>query len=245
MINVIVAFHEPIFRTGVANLLAAEDDLRIIAQPVSPDHLRNAIEKLHPNVLVLSSGFFPALAEVEAIARICQRMRIGVLMIAESTEKTFDFFSLGLGVRGVLYRCVSGNMLVNGVRRVGRGEMFMQTHAASDGQVSSTDLVGTRVASKLSRRELRIVAAIAQGYKNREIAMRLGTSEQMVKNSVRVIFDKTGVSDRLELALFVMHHQVLATAAASQPLLRMKAKTAAMRPAFPDDCERPAADMTA
>lgn len=243
MINVIVAFHEPIFRTGVANLLAAEDDLRIIAQPASGDHLRNAIQKLRPHVVVLSSGFFPPLDEVEAIARICQRGRIGLLMIAESTEKTFDFFSLGLGVRGVLYRCVSGNMLVNGVRRVARGEMFMQTHAASDGQVSSTDWVGTRVASKLSRRELRIVAAIAQGYKNREIAMRLGTSEQMVKNSVRVIFDKTGVSDRLELALFVMHHQVLATAAASQPLLRMKASTAAMRAALAEDRERLGTDM--
>lgn len=245
MISVIVAFHEPIFRTGVANLLAAEDDLRIIAQPVSAAHLRNALDNLLPSVVILSSGFFADLADVEAFARICQRRKIGILMLTESTEKTFDFFSLGLGVRGVLYRCVSGNMLVNSVRRVARREMFVQTHAASEAQVSSTDLVGARVTSRLSRRELRIVAAIAQGYKNREIAMRLGTSEQMVKNAVRLIFDKTGVSDRLELALFVMHHQVLATAAASQPLLRMKARTIAMRAALPEDRGRPGADMTA
>jgi hypothetical protein len=75
--------------------------------------------------------------------------------------------------------------------------------------------------------------------------MRLGTSEQMIKNLVRVIFDKTGVSDRLELALFVMHHQVLATAAASQPLLRMKVSATAMRLALPEDCEGHGADMTA
>jgi DNA-binding NarL/FixJ family response regulator len=245
MINVIVGFHEPIFRTGVANLLAAEDDLRIIAQPVAGPHLRNALDKLRPHVVVLSSGFFPALADVEALSRVCQRRGIGILMLTENSEKTFDLFSLGLGVRGVLYRCVSGNLLVNSVRRVARGEMFVQTHAASDGQVSSTDMVGTRVTSKLSRRELRITAAIAQGFKNRDIAMRLGTSEQMIKNAVRVIFDKTGVSDRLELALFVMHHQVLATAAASQPLLRMKASPDAVRPALPKDGERPRTDMTA
>lgn len=244
MINVIVAFHEPIFRAGAANLLAAEDDFRIIAQPLSSDHLRNAIEKLLPSVVVLSSGFLPALADVESLARICERRHIGILMLTESAEKTFDFFSLGLSVRGVLYRCASGNVLVNGVRRVARGEMFMQTHAASDGQVSSTDLVGTRVASRLSRRELRIVAAIAQGYRNREIAMRLGTSEQMIKNAVRVIFDKTGVSDRLELALFVVHHQVLATAAASLPRLRMNASPAAMHPTLRQEGKRPSVNMT-
>ena len=68
---------------------------------------------------------------------------------------------------------------------------------------------------RLSERELRIIAAIVQGYKNREIAMQLYTSEQVIKNALRNIFDKIGVSDRLELALFVVHHRILAQATAS------------------------------
>jgi DNA-binding NarL/FixJ family response regulator len=60
---------------------------------------------------------------------------------------------------------------------------------------------------------MRIVALIVQGCKNREIASRLKTTEQVIKNYLRSVYDKTGVSDRLELALFTIHHRVLAQAA--------------------------------
>jgi len=56
---------------------------------------------------------------------------------------------------------------------------------------------------------------VVRGFKNRDIAVQLYTSEQVVKNALRHIFDKTGVSDRLELALFVLHHRVLAQATAA------------------------------
>jgi DNA-binding NarL/FixJ family response regulator len=79
----------------------------------------------------------------------------------------------------------------------------------------SEDLVGIRVRDRLSEKELRIIAAVVRGYKNREIAAQLDTSEQVVKNALRVIFDKIGVSDRLELALFVLHHRMLAHATAA------------------------------
>jgi DNA-binding NarL/FixJ family response regulator len=79
----------------------------------------------------------------------------------------------------------------------------------------SEDVVGLRVRDRLSEKELRIVAAVVRGYKNREIAMQMYTTEQVVKNALRNIFDKIGVSDRLELALFVLHHRMLAHATAS------------------------------
>ena len=67
---------------------------------------------------------------------------------------------------------------------------------------------------RLTPKEMRIVALIVQGCKNREIAQRLKTTEQVIKNYLRSIYDKTGVGDRLELALFTIHHRVLARAAA-------------------------------
>jgi DNA-binding NarL/FixJ family response regulator len=76
------------------------------------------------------------------------------------------------------------------------------------------DMVGMRVRDRLTPKEMRIVALIVQGCKNREIASRLKTTEQVIKNYLRSIYDKTGVSDRLELALFTIHHRVLAEAAA-------------------------------
>ena len=74
-------------------------------------------------------------------------------------------------------------------------------------------MVGTRVRDRLRPKEMRIVALIIQGLKNREIALRLKTTEQVIKNYLRSIYDKTGVDDRLELALFTIHHRVLLHAA--------------------------------
>ncbi len=68
---------------------------------------------------------------------------------------------------------------------------------------------------RLTPKELRIVALIVQGYKNKEIANQLGTTEQVIKNYLRNVYDKIGVSDRLELALFTIHHRILAEAAAA------------------------------
>ncbi len=83
--------------------------------------------------------------------------------------------------------------------------------------------VGTRVRDRLTPKEMQIVALIVQGCKNKEIATQLGTKEQVIKNYLRTIYDKTGVSDRLELALFTIHHRVLAEAAAKAGnLLQMK-----------------------
>ena len=68
---------------------------------------------------------------------------------------------------------------------------------------------------RLTAKELKIVALIVQGYKNKEIATQLGTTEQVIKNYLRNVYDKIRVSDRLELALFTIHHRVLAEAAAT------------------------------
>jgi len=65
------------------------------------------------------------------------------------------------------------------------------------------------VRDRLTAKELRIVALIVQGYKNKEIASQLGTTEQVIKNYLRKIYDKLGVSDRLELALYCLHNKII------------------------------------
>jgi DNA-binding NarL/FixJ family response regulator len=209
MINVIIADHQAIFRAGIAKVLAVEEDVRIVGQPQSPEQLLNALDKLRPRVLILASSFLSFLHDVQDIA---ERHMISVLMLCDNTENASDF--MRMGVRGVIYRSASGNMVVEAVRRLAQGQSFLQGPNSAEVEVSE-DLVGARVRKRLSDRELRIIAAIVQGYKNREIAMQLYTTEQVIKNALRNIFDKIGVSDRLELALFVVHHRMLAQATAS------------------------------
>lgn len=212
MINIVIADHQSIFRAGVAKVLAVEEDLRIVGQPPTPEAILNALDKLRPRVVILSTGFLSFLPEILAIAR---RRQIAVLVICDNTENASDF--MRMGVQGVIYRSASGNMVVEAVRRLAQGQSFLQGPNSSEPEANE-DLVGARVRQRLSDRELRIIAAIVQGYKNREIAAQLYTTEQVVKNALRNIFDKIGVSDRLELALFVVHHRILAQATASVPL---------------------------
>ena len=209
MINVIIADHQAIFRAGIAKVLAVEEDIRIVGQPQSLEQILNGLEKLRSHVLVLSSSFLPAFAEIFGVT--CEQ-QVAVLVLAENTENAPDF--MRMGVQGVIYRSAGGNVVVEAVRRLSRGQCYLHSPHSGDSDASE-DLVGTRVRDRLTDRELRIIAAVVQGYKNRDIAMQLYTSEQMVKNSMRNIFDKIGVSDRLELALFVLHHRILAQATAT------------------------------
>jgi DNA-binding NarL/FixJ family response regulator len=132
--------------------------------------------------------------------------------LAEHADGAAAFVAMGL--HGVVFRSVNGPAIVEAVRRLARGETYIHTPNASVNELSE-DLVGLRVRDRLAEKELRIVALVVRGYKNREIAAQMETSEQVVKNSLRAIFDKIGVSDRLELALFVLHHRMLAHATAS------------------------------
>ncbi len=118
------------------------------------------------------------------------------------------------GAHGVVYRNVTSPALVDCVRKVARGENWVQDVAVPS-ELTENDMVGLRVRDRLTAKELRIVALIVQGYKNKEIASQLGTTEQVIKNYLRNVYDKIGVSDRLELALFTIHHRILNEAAAA------------------------------
>ena len=142
---------------------------------------------------------------------VAQAQSIGsrVIIIAEDSEP-FQPYS-ALGVSGVIYRSTASAAFLECVRRVCRGESFVPPGVATPEE----DLVGTRARAQLTPKELKILASLVlEGLRNKEIAARLDTTEQVVKNKLRSVYDKTGVSDRLELALFALHHRVLAAAAA-------------------------------
>jgi DNA-binding NarL/FixJ family response regulator len=209
MINVIIADHQAIFRAGVAKVLAVEDDIRIVGQPQTEEQTLHTLEHLRAHVLLISANF---LAVFEQIRALTARNNTQILVLAEPSDEATAF--IAMGARGVIYRSVDGSAAVDAVRKLARGETYVHTPHSAVSEISE-DLVGIRVRDRLSEKELRIIAAVVKGFKNREIAAQMETSEQVVKNSIRAIFDKIGVSDRLELALFVLHHRMLAHATAS------------------------------
>jgi DNA-binding NarL/FixJ family response regulator len=216
MNRIILADNQVIFRAGAARVLALEEDMRIVAQCEDLPKLWSALDSLRGSILMVASSLRPEIQSLSERARI---MGSRIILVAENTEQVSDeVVSL---IDGIVCRNVGGTDLVEGVRRIARGQRYIQR--ANVTAIHSTDSVGTRVRDRLTPKEMQIVALIVQGCKNKEIALQLGTKEQVIKNYLRGIYDKTGVSDRLELALFTIHHRVLAEAAAKAGnLIEMK-----------------------
>ena len=216
MNQLILADNQAIFRAGAARVLALEDDLRIVAQCEDTDKLFAAIDAFRGALVVAGSSLRPDLPVL--LPRI-RALGSRVILVAENTEHVSDEAAALLD--GIVCRNVAGAELVECIRRVARGQRFVQR--ANVTTMQAADSVGARVRDRLTPKEMQIVALIVQGCKNKEIALQLGTKEQVIKNYLRAIYDKIGVSDRLELALFTIHHRVLAEAAArAGNLIQMK-----------------------
>lgn len=208
MNKVILADSQAIFRAGTAKVLAMDEDLRIIAQCSDLDRMLHAISTFPGAIVVMAASLRP---DVRHLRSLLETTGSRGIVIAENNEMASAF--LQQGFRGVVFRNVTGPSLVECVRRVAAGDTWAPPQLMMP-ESPEEDMVGARVRDRLTPKEMRIVALIVQGCKNREIAIRLKTTEQVIKNYLRSIYDKTGVSDRLELALFTIHHKVLAQAAA-------------------------------
>jgi DNA-binding NarL/FixJ family response regulator len=221
MINVVLADHERIFRIGMASILGAEDDLRIVGQPSTAAQLIHCVESFRPHVAILSSNF---LQGDRAIEQACARQRTAMLLLRdyEATEKIGHSESF----QGVIDRSTDETTVLRHVRQLAGGGGGGRKLSSKASQTEGMEAVGLRVRQRLTAEEMAIIACVVRGFKNREIAQRLGSTEPSVKNSLRRIFDKTGVYGRLELALFVVHHRMMIAApggglaTASPPALR-------------------------
>lgn len=207
MNRLILADNQAIFRSGAARVLAIEDDMRIVAQCEDSARMLTAVDHFRGVILLFATSLQVSIDMVLARAHAAGSRTV---LIIENTEEIAEDIAARLD--GIVCRNVSGHDLVECLRRVSRGQRY--THASNITAMTTSDSVGQRVRDRLTPKEMQIVALIVQGCKNKDIAAQLNTKEQVIKNYLRGIYDKTGVSDRLELALFTLHHRVLADAAA-------------------------------
>jgi len=207
MHQIILADNQAIFRAGTARVLALESDMQIVAQVGEAERLISSLHSFRGATALFSTGIK---ADMNLVLAALKETGGRAILIAERAEPVVE--PLVTQLNGMILRSVTAAELVESVRKVNRG-LRLVPQPQSDA-MHSQDVVGARVRDRLTPKEMQIVALIVQGCKNKEIAMQLGTKEQVIKNYLRSIYDKTGVSDRLELALFTLHHRILAEAAA-------------------------------
>jgi len=212
-IRIILADSEAIFRVGMAKVFAVESDLEVVAQTESLPQTLNAVATHPADIILFETGLSPTPGEAvsEIARRASPEAKVVLVTQRASEEETVDY--LRRGVQGILNRAISPELLVRCVRKVAAGETWLDKQSVNwvIQAYRTQALQGTapRQQLRLSEKEMLIISGVTQGLKNKDIAREIGTTEQVVKNYLRKIYDKLQVLDRLELALYSMNHRLL------------------------------------
>ena len=214
-VRILIAESHQVMREGLRRLLSAEKGFSVIGEATDPDSLCQIMERHCPDVLLVSS-----MLGGESDTALLQRLKAGtctsrIIVMTSSTRREDHVRAIRFGASGIMTHDTSSAMLALGIRKVFQGELWADRKVAAD---AIRQMLATRPAAPmrmgsdygksvtLSKREKEVASLVAQGFKNKEIADRLFISEQTVKNHMHNIFEKLGVSDRLELALVAFHH---------------------------------------
>jgi DNA-binding NarL/FixJ family response regulator len=209
-IRVLVADREGVFRLGLKKLFAVEDDLRVVGEAENAAEVLARAETFRPDLVFIQEEI---LAEsgvnlVSAVTEVSPRCKVVATSSTSSDESSMRH--LRNGAAGVILKTVDPQLFIKCARRVTEGEMWIPKKQVS----TMAKLLEARAdnpprpVDTLTHREKTIISYLMQGWRNREISTHLSISEQTVKNHLRTIYDKVGVSDRLELVLYAIHQRL-------------------------------------
>jgi DNA-binding NarL/FixJ family response regulator len=211
-IKLLIADDHAIFRDGLRKLLDLEEVVTIVGEASNGAECIKMLGNLNPDILLLDlhmpeKGGFAVLEEVnfDTIPT-----RVIVLTAAEDDRDLVR--AMRLGARGIVAKESATDLLVKSIHHVHAGEIWLDSHMTAGviNTLSASSKSGSRSEKPLlSDREIEIVQLVAQGFHNKEIGKKLFISENTAKNHLRNIFDKLGVSNRLELMLFAIHHHLI------------------------------------
>jgi two-component system, NarL family, nitrate/nitrite response regulator NarL len=208
-ITVLIADDHAIFRDGLRKLLDSDDEIIIVGEANNGAECIEMLGKLKPDILLLDLRMPEknGLAVLEEVN--FNTLPTRVILLTASGDDREVVCAMRLGARGVVLKESAIDLLVKSIHRVHAGEIWLDSRLTAEviNAFSASSKSGAHSEKPLlSDREMEVVQLIAQGFHNKEIGKKLFISEQTVKNHLRNIFDKLGVSDRLELALYAIHH---------------------------------------
>src|ERR1700688_5088168 len=219
-VRVILADTQAIFRAGLRKVFALEDDIRVVGQAETLAQTQSAIARFSADVLIFEAALTPN--PVEAVADLLRKnpsLRIVVVTPGADEDLTLELFRRG--AHGIVSREVEPELLVDCLRKVVAGQTWLDSqgvHWVMEAYRNQNNRpTGSRPKVQLTPKEMLIVSCVTQGMNNKEIALRVGTTEQVVKNYLRKVYDKLGVADRLELALYCLSHRVVEGVGQAKP----------------------------
>lgn len=213
MTDILIADDHPIFRDGLRRLLEAEPGLRVIGEASDGAETVAKTRQLKPDIVLLDLAMprMPGLEVLREMSHGPSPARIIILTAA--IEKRQIVEALHLGARGVVLKESATQLLMKSIHAVMEGHYWVGHEAISDLVEYLRERIGTGEPQPrkfgVTKRELQIISTVVSGCSNKEIAEKFSLSEDTVKHHLTSIFNKLGVSSRLELALFAINHQLV------------------------------------
>jgi Response regulator containing a CheY-like receiver domain and an HTH DNA-binding domain len=214
-IRIVLADDHPVVRIGVKNMLVEKDGFLVVGEAADGDEAITQTLELQPDILLLDVQM-PRLPGLEAMRAIMNGNAMVKILLLTSTITTQQIIeALHIGARGIVLKDALANHLQAAIRTVYGGDYWIGGKRVVNLVSALHDLMQQAAVPQhktygLTPRELEVVGSIVEGCSNRDIAKQFNLSEETVKRHLSNIFDKTGVSTRLELALFAIAHQLVA-----------------------------------
>lgn len=213
-LRIAIADDHPIFRHGLRKLLEVEPGFVVVGEARSGDEAVALVRSSTPDVLLLDLAMPRAtgLDVLRELSGAADTVKI-VLLTAAITKAEINA-ALQLGAAGVLLKDSASEMLYKCIRSVAAGQHWIPRDSVTDlvevlRQTRRGAVEPPSPRGRVTARELEVIRAVVAGATNKEIAAQFGLSEQTVKNHLSSVFDKLGVSTRLELALYAVNHKLL------------------------------------
>jgi two-component system nitrate/nitrite response regulator NarL len=210
-IRVLVADDHAVFRDGLRKLLESAGDIEVVGEASNGNECIKMLDKFKPDILLLDLR----MPEKDGLGVLTElnfdSLSTRVILLTATEDDRDVIRAMRLGARGVVLKQSASDLLLKSIRQVHDGEIWLDNRMTSeviDAFKQSAESGQRHEKPLVSGREKEVVQLVVQGFRNREIGEKLFISEQTVKNHLHNIFDKLGVSDRLELALYAIHHRL-------------------------------------
>jgi two-component system, NarL family, nitrate/nitrite response regulator NarL len=214
LVRIVIADDHRIFRAGLRRLLEAEPGFEVVGEAADGSEVAPLVERLRPDILLLDVAM-PRVSGLEALGVLADRgTAVRTIVLTAAIDRTAFVKALQLGAWGVVMKEAATDLLFKSIRSVMAGQYWVGRETVSDlvEALRAPDIgaaPGPRQTFDLTPRELEVLSAVAGGQTNKEIARQFSLSEDTVKHHLSNIFDKVGASNRVELALFAVHHRLL------------------------------------
>ena len=212
--RILIADDHTIFRDGLRRLLESEPEFQVVGEAADGAEAIQLVQQLKPDILLLDLAM-PRMPGLETLRELAsQGQSVRVILLTAAIEKRQIIEALQTGARGVVMKDAATQLLLKGIRTVMGGQFWVGREAVADMVGYLRDKAAQQPPSPakaygLTKRELEILSTIVSGLSNKEIAQKFSLSEDTVKHHLTNIFDKVGVSSRLELALFAINHRLV------------------------------------